>query len=98
MSTQFTIVAHLVAKPGKIEGTLATTPSAFARLDFFASPKGGTQGKRFLGLVLAGTDANGNLSFSFKPNQPVKTGQRITATATTSDDGTSEFSKPKKVV
>ena len=86
-----------VAKPGKIEGTLATTPSAFVRLDFFASPKGGTQGRRFLGLILTGTDANGNLSFSFKPNKPVKAGQRITATATTSADGTSEFTLPKKV-
>jgi CSLREA domain-containing protein len=86
------------AKPNRIEGTIATTPSTGLRLEFFVNPKRDKQGRQFLGSIAGvSTNGDGNFGFVFFLNKPLKAGQRITAAATTSDDGTSEFSLPKKV-
>ena len=73
-------------------------------IEFFANPKGEKEGQRFLGAILVVSDANGivqdgqgNTTLVFAPPRPLKAGELVTATATTGPDGTSEFSKAKKV-
>ena len=76
-----------------ISGTLTSVPSTTFRLEFFATPSGGTalQGKTFLGFLNVTTSAAGTKSFT-APVSTIPAGSVITATATNLSNGdTSEF-------
>jgi hypothetical protein len=71
-------------------------------VQFFSNPAGTNEGKIFIGQKTVATNANGNVSFTFKPASKVAAGKNITATATRNffsiPSDTSEFSAPRKVV
>ena len=76
-------------------GTLKSAASSTFQIEFFSSascdPSGSGEGATPLGSAPVTTDADGNASFSvFVAAVPI--GQVVTATATDSDDNTSEFS------
>ncbi|PYS62142.1 MAG: hypothetical protein DMF74_14270 [Acidobacteria bacterium] len=79
-----------------IQGTLNSTANTQFRIEFFANaacdPSGNGQGQTFLGFTNATTDASCNASFSLSIPNSVVTGPIITATATDSNNNTSEFS------
>jgi CSLREA domain-containing protein len=83
-----------------IKGKLNSAGGQTFTIQFFSSqtkdPSGYGEGQTFLGEKPVATNANGNVSFTFKSNVPK--GHFVTATATSSFDGTSEFSKARKVV
>lgn len=63
-------------------------------MQFFSNPSGGdAEGKTFLGEKTVTTDSGGNASFSFTAPTAVPDGT-ITATATSAEGDTSEFSAP----
>ena len=78
-----------------IQGTLNSTANTRFRIEFFANaacdPSGNGQGQTFLGFTNATTDASCNASFSLSIPNSVVTGPIITATATDSNNNTSEF-------
>jgi hypothetical protein len=80
-----------------IQGALNSTPNKTFTLQFFQNPSGENEGKRFVGEKSVTTDASGNATFTFVPAQKVRAGQQITGTATGAE-GTSEFSRTRKVV
>ena len=81
-----------------IEGTLNSLANRDFRVRFFSNPSG-SEGKKYLGAKSGvTTNANGNVSFTFKPENKVPAGQTITATATRGSTGdTSEFSANEEV-
>jgi titin len=82
-----------VASTGHISGTLTSIARTTFRLEFFASPAGGTaaQGQTFLGSLNVTTSAAGTASFTALLSAPL--GAVVTATATNLATGdTSEFS------
>jgi CSLREA domain-containing protein len=83
-----------------IKGSLNCDDLQTYTVQFFSSPtadpSGNGEGKKFLGQKPVTTNADGNASFTFKKKVPK--GQFVTATATSSSDGTSEFSNARKVV
>jgi CSLREA domain-containing protein len=83
-----------------VQGTLNSTPDETFKVRFFSNPPtGGAEGKKYIGAKSVTTNANGNDSFSFKPENKVTAGQNITATATRNSTGdTSEFSTARVVV
>ncbi len=84
-----------------IKGTLNSTASQLHRLDFYANPacdgSGYGEGKTYLGSVAVSTDASSLKAFdvTFPIETPI--GHFITATATSADNDTSEFSQCKAV-
>ncbi len=83
-----------------VQGILDSTPNKTFKIQFFSNPAGDPlEGKKYIGAKSVTTNANGNDSFSFKPENKVTAGQNITATATRNSTGdTSEFSAPEEVV
>jgi hypothetical protein len=83
-----------------VRGTLNTLPSQTLTLRFFSSPacdpSGFGEGKTFLGSSTVHTDGSGNAKFELSLAARTRTGQQVTATAT-SADGTSEFSACRPV-
>jgi hypothetical protein len=81
-----------------IKGELNSGSGDDFTIRFFSNPPNTDQGKRFIGQKNVTANANGNVSFTFKPANKVLAGQDITATVTnvTTHD-TSEFSAPEKV-
>ncbi len=76
-----------------IYGKIHSLPSTVVRVEFFDNPAGGGQGKLFLGTYPVPTDAGGNGQFVFTfPGVFVGPANRLTATATLEQSGTSEFS------
>jgi hypothetical protein len=78
-----------------IQGQLKSNPNLTFRVEIFSNvtcdPSGLGEGKTFMGAVTVTTDANGNASINtVLPVLP--TGNYVTATATSSDNNTSEFS------
>ena len=76
-----------------ISGTLTSVPSTNFRLEFFATPSGGTalQGEAFLGFLNVTTSAAGTKSFTASVST-IPAGSTVTATATNLTTGdTSEF-------
>ena len=69
-------------------------------VQFFSNPAGTNEGKTFIGQKTVATNANGNVSFTFKPASKVAAGKNITATATRNffsiPSDTSEFSAPAR--
>ena len=85
-----------------VTGRLNSTPDRTFVIQFFANPAGGDEGKTFLGQLSVTTNATGNASYVFRPEQKVAVGQAVTATATdptrlSFDGNTSEFSAPRLV-
>lgn len=83
-----------------VQGMLDSTPNKTFRIQFFSNPAGDPlEGKKYIGAKSVTTNASGNISFTFKPDNQVPAGQTITATATRNSTGdTSEFSEPEEVV
>jgi hypothetical protein len=83
-------------------GSLNSTPGKSFRVEFFsntaADPSGFGEGQTFLGSGTVKTGASGDANFSFIFNTAVPAGQVVTATATSPDGDTSEFSAVKTVV
>jgi hypothetical protein len=81
-----------------VEGALNSLSNRIFRIRFFSNPSG-SEGKKYIGAKSNGTtNANGNVSFAFKPENKVPAGQTVTATATRGSTGdTSEFSGPEEV-
>jgi hypothetical protein len=79
---------------------LDSTPDETFKIRFFSNPAGDPlEGKKYIGAKSVTTNAAGNGSFTFKPENQVPAGQTITATATRNSTGdTSEFSTPEEVV
>lgn len=87
------------ATPTVIRGTLNSNPNERFILRFFANTTG-NEGETFLGQTTVVTDAAGNASFRFTPEQRLERGQTVTATATDTGGGlgnTSELSAPRGV-
>jgi titin len=83
-----------------IQGTLDSMPNETFKIRFFSNPTGDPlEGKKYIGAKSVTTDASGDGSFTFKPDNQVPAGQTITATATRNSTGdTSEFSATEEVV
>lgn len=79
-----------------IEGTLISTPLAPVRIEFFANDQcdasGFGEGQRFLGVLDTATDDIGNAAFTFTASEGLPIPGVVTATATSADRGSSEFS------
>ncbi len=79
-----------------ISGTLNSASNTTFALDFYANVacdlSGFGQGKTFLGSTNVTTDASCNASFTVTLATPVLTNQFLTATATDTNNNTSEFS------
>ena len=84
--------ARHIALQLMVEGHLEATPLSRFTVELFANSPGDAEGDVFLGAVAAATDANGYATFSF--TTPAAPGMTFTATATSSDGATSEFSQP----
>lgn len=89
---------NTLSVPGTFNGA-TNTP---LRLEFFASPTndltGYGEGRDFLGATNINTDGAGNASFTFITTPSPATGHFITATATTTNGNSSEFSAATKAV
>jgi titin len=79
-----------------IQGFLSSTPNTAFTLQFFSDPvcdpSGQGEGQRLLGTLTVTTDAFGFASFTFTASPGVPTGQFVAATATDTNNNTSEFS------
>lgn len=77
-----------------IEGTLNSTANTGFEIQFFANsecdPSGLGEGEDYVGSAVVTTDGSGNVAFS--EDFPPFAGQFVTATATSPDGNTSEFS------
>lgn len=80
-----------------IEGTLRSISDESFTLQFFKNPEDDRdEGKTFIGQKRVSTDADGVITFTFRPDQKVRVDRFVTATAT-HDSNTSEFSAPRLV-
>ncbi len=79
-----------------VTGSFNSTPNTVFRLQFFvndvADPSGYGEGQTLLGTRLLITDAGGNATFVFSFPVAISVGQFVSATATDSQNNTSEFS------
>lgn len=80
-----------------VQGKFNSTPGEPFLVDFYSDPAS-NEGKTFLGQKRVFTNPSGVAKFTFAPAEAVAAGQRITATATSFDRNTSEFSAPRAVV
>ncbi|MFB2836579.1 Calx-beta domain-containing protein [Floridanema evergladense] len=80
-----------------VKGTLNSAPNSTFRVEFFASnaldPSGYGEGEKFVGFQNVTTDSIGNANFTVDLPTSLTTGKFITATATDSNNNTSEFSQ-----
>ncbi|MEG4943312.1 Calx-beta domain-containing protein [Microcoleus sp. F4-D5] len=79
-----------------IAGTLNSLANTQFRLEFFANttldPTSFGEGETFIGFTTVTTDASGNANFTVTFPTAIPPGQLITATATDTNNNTSEFS------
>ncbi len=93
----YPIVTAATASPGSVsvQGFLNSSPAASFRIEYFVStscdPTGLGEGESFIGFQNATTDANGGATLAASIPTAFGTGY-VTATATSSDGNTSEFS------
>lgn len=81
-----------------ISGTLNSIPNRSFIIQVFSNPPGTDEGKTFLAQRTVKTNQNGNASFGASVGRnKAPAGRTITATATTVQGDTSEFSVPKSV-
>ncbi|HEV2969843.1 MAG TPA: NosD domain-containing protein [Pirellulales bacterium] len=90
----------VAADPGiatQVMGSLNSTPNSVFTLDFYANAipdsSGYGQGKRWIGSSTVTTDAAGKADFDLTFASATVPGEWITATATSADGSTSEFSR-----
>jgi CSLREA domain-containing protein len=87
---------HLKATVMGVRGDVRGKPNVEQRIDFFQSVRchnfGHGEGEKYLGSTSVVTDPNGKASFSVSV-RGLEMERRVTATATTVADGTSEFSE-----
>ncbi|MEG3874222.1 S8 family serine peptidase [Microcoleus sp. Z1_B5] len=80
-----------------IKGKINSTPNTNLRVEFFSNQNtdasGYGEGEKFLGFQNVTTDSSGNASVAINLPLAVPLGQFITATATDTNNNTSEFSK-----
>lgn len=80
----------------QIKGTLSSSPNSTYLIQFFSTPNvdptGFGPGKVYLGSINVATDQDGNATFS-TPGLDPSSGGYLTATATSADGSTSEFSQ-----
>jgi 3-dehydroshikimate dehydratase len=77
-----------------VQGHFDATPLSRFVVEVFANRQpGGTEGEFYLGDAVAATDANGHAVFSLTVGAPAAA-QSVTATLTSRDGATSEFSEP----
>lgn len=80
-----------------IVGTLSSTPDSSFTIEFFSNqacdPSGNGQGESFIGSTALRTAGNGNVAFTAAFSAVINVGEFVTATATESDNNTSEFSR-----
>ena len=83
-------------------GSFNSASNSTFRIEFFdnaaADPTGYGEGRDFLGATNLTTDSAGNANFTFVVSPAPAIGHFITATATTTNGNTSEFSASTKVV
>jgi hypothetical protein len=81
----------------QVKGTLNSLANSNFALDFYANdscdPSGYGEGQKYIGSSMVVTDGAGNVSFSVNLPAAVKVGSLVTATATDSQNNTSEFSQ-----
>jgi CSLREA domain-containing protein len=84
-----------------VQGTLNSRAAGDYTLQFFGSdecdPSGSGEGQLLVGSGSVSSDAGGNVGFNLSFPRPVRVGAWITATATDSNDNTSEFSSCRMV-
>lgn len=80
-----------------ISGTLASAASTNFRIEFFASPSGGSEGQFFVGSTSAMTNGGGTVSFTTSLAAAIPAGEVVTATAADPMGNTSPFSSPQTV-
>jgi hypothetical protein len=99
----FPAIASAVTSPSgvTISGTLSSAPDERFLVEIYSSPacdgSGNGEGKTFLGVALVTTDASGTGSFTVTIERRLLRGTVVTATATASDNNTSEFSECRVV-
>ncbi len=85
-----------------IKGTLNSTANTTYRVEFFANdacdPSGYGEGQIFVGATNVTTNSSGNVNFNVEFVFTAASGQYLTATATDSNNNTSEFSRCRTVV
>lgn len=97
-SQNFPVLTSAVTEAAStiIQGTLDSTPNTEFRLEFFSNSacdgSGNGEGQTFIGSKTVTTGSNGQASFTFTPAASLAGLQSVTATATDSDNNTSEFS------
>src|SRR5262249_28050843 len=90
-------LTSIVSSPGTrtLSGTLTSTPNSTFTIELFANaagdPSGFGEGQTFLGSVVVTTNDNGVVTFTFSFSS-ISGEPFITATATDSNNNTSEFS------
>jgi VCBS repeat-containing protein len=95
----YPVLTNLTASGGNVTftGTLNSNASSTFQIDFYASPSadpsGYGEGKRYLGSASVTTNASGNATINATIAGTLSAGEVITATATSSANNTSEFSK-----
>ena len=95
----FPVLASAVAGANTtaVTGTLNSNPSTDYRIEFFSNvacdASGNGEGERFIGAADVTTDGIGDAGFSPVLPTAVAVGSFVTATATASDNNTSEFSQ-----
>ncbi len=81
-----------------IVGKLLSAASTQYRIEYFASPSGGTQGQSFIGSTSVTTNSSGSVTLTMAlTSVGVPSGNVISATATDPNGNTSQFSSPVAV-
>jgi parallel beta-helix repeat protein len=86
------LFANSVSLGMEITGTFTSTPNKTFTLEFFASEDDDWSGQFYLGSLSVTTDANGDAEFTYLSPTPPNGADYFTATATDSNNNTSEFS------
>jgi len=100
----FPVLYHGASAPGvtTVRGSLNSATNGTFRLEFFANDakdsSGYGEGQQFLGATSVVTDGSGNASFAWDFPPSLATNRFVTATATDTNDNTSEFSAAAPVV
>jgi hypothetical protein len=92
----FPVLNQVTSGNTNVRGALNSTANSVFTLDFYASPacdpSGSGEGQRHLGSTVVATDAAGDAGFSLALPGVSAVGEFVTATATSGNGNTSEFS------
>jgi len=92
----FPVITNAISLPGstRVQGYLASAPNSRFRIEFFYCDTTNPEGRMYLGTTNILTVANGTGTFSAILNGYAPTSKYITATATDTNNNTSEFTPP----